>query len=218
MSLGRFLAAGRSLMGMPSDDSRYRMTSKSRLPKFGSDKNPFAPAPKAEPVKTEVSRVAVAAPAPVRLATEQVSLFESKAAEQKPAEIVSEVKAAPIEAPKIEVKAVLAVVNVPAAPKGTVMDLRNIVKNFNAVEYVTSWTSRWKKAPRPVRTHVQTELRLDKVRPVRNDLSDTDLEVVAPKRVELAKGPQPYLKPLTKPEPTTWNRLTTRIFGHSEVR
>lgn len=206
-------------MGMPSEDSRYRMTSKSRLPNFGSDKNPFATTPKAEPVKAELSRVTVAASAPARIATEQVSLFEPKAAEQIPAETVNEVKSVPVEASKIEVKAAPVVAApAPVASRKTVMDLRKLVKNFNAVEYVSSWTSRWKKAPRPVRTHVQTELRLDKVRPVRNDLSDTDLEVVTQKRVELPKGPQPYLKPLTKPEPTTWNRLTSRIFGHSEVR
>src|SRR5262249_235881 len=48
MSLVRLLTAGKSLIGIQEETSRYRMRAKNLLPKFGSDKNPFAaPAPAA---------------------------------------------------------------------------------------------------------------------------------------------------------------------------
>src|SRR4051794_2713101 len=59
MSLGRFLAAGKSLIGMRDMDSRYRMTSKNLLPKFGSDRNPFGKSLVTEPVSGEAARAAV---------------------------------------------------------------------------------------------------------------------------------------------------------------
>lgn len=46
MSLGRLLAAGKSLIGLRSGESRYRENKQARLPKFISPKNPFAPAEK----------------------------------------------------------------------------------------------------------------------------------------------------------------------------
>ena len=42
MSLGRLLATGKSLVGLSSDASRYRVNKQARLPKFISPKNPFA--------------------------------------------------------------------------------------------------------------------------------------------------------------------------------
>lgn len=46
MSFGRLLAAGRSLIGLRTGESRYRENKQARLPKFISPKNPFAPAEK----------------------------------------------------------------------------------------------------------------------------------------------------------------------------
>lgn len=43
MSLGKLLATGRSLVGGAPDEGRYNISSRNRLPKFGSAKNPFAP-------------------------------------------------------------------------------------------------------------------------------------------------------------------------------
>jgi hypothetical protein len=42
MSMGRLLAAGKSLIGAQDASSRYRLDKKARLPRFGSPKNPFA--------------------------------------------------------------------------------------------------------------------------------------------------------------------------------
>lgn len=70
MSLGRLLAAGKSLVGLHGGPGRYRTNKKVRLPKFISPKNPFAtgeapakppgPAPgSAQPVAPKPVAVAV---------------------------------------------------------------------------------------------------------------------------------------------------------------
>ena len=81
------------------------------------------------------------------------------------------------------------------------------------------WT-RLRKNPFGTKSHrpgatapVQGELRLDLVRPVRNDLSDADLEVVeAPEPVAAAQestaGPS-----IDESNRFLWSRLTARIFG-----
>ena len=48
MSLGKLLATGRSLVGGAPDEGRYNISSRNRLPKFGSAKNPFAPSATSE--------------------------------------------------------------------------------------------------------------------------------------------------------------------------
>src|SRR5215510_10841154 len=42
MSLMRLLSAGKSLVGVRDNGSRYRMGNPGMLPRFGSQKNPFA--------------------------------------------------------------------------------------------------------------------------------------------------------------------------------
>jgi hypothetical protein len=68
--------------------------------------------------------------------------------------------------------------------------------------------------PKPVPTPIQTELSLDKVKVVRNDLSDADLEVVP---VTTAKGllgnsPPAQVTALRGRMNGSWNRLTARLF------
>lgn len=84
-----------------------------------------------------------------------------------------------------------------------------------------------KAATKPSATSapVQSELSLDAVKPVRNDLSDADLEVVqaAPRRVEAAapKAPvAPVASPVPEPEPVAvaadepaWSKIKNQFFG-----
>ena len=73
---------------------------------------------------------------------------------------------------------------------------------------------------RTLLTQAQAELSLDAVKPVRNDLSDSDLQIV-PARLEIKpevlKTPRPRL---LKPELTgfAWSRLTARVFNSERVR
>jgi hypothetical protein len=68
---------------------------------------------------------------------------------------------------------------------------------------------------------VQAELSLDSVRPVRNDLSDADLEVVAagPEATPV-NSQKPDRRRWFKPAVTgpAWSRLTARWFGSERVR
>jgi hypothetical protein len=75
---------------------------------------------------------------------------------------------------------------------------------------------------RPARKHVQTELTLEKVRVVRNDLSDADFEIVPGRLMGLPSGASPILSHAgsSAGEPGTWSRLTSKLMGaqHAEIR
>jgi len=66
------------------------------------------------------------------------------------------------------------------------------------------------------RPAVQTELSLDRVRVVRNDLNEADLEVVTIKRSEKAEGPPARSRPSEETEAGSLGRIASRIFGASE--
>jgi hypothetical protein len=60
---------------------------------------------------------------------------------------------------------------------------------------------------------VQGELSLDRVKVVRNDLSDSDLEIVPAKKPSPAPAPAPELTATVSPSPRAWERVTSRLFG-----
>lgn len=94
-----------------------------------------------------------------------------------------------------------------------------VVKKVNPVGFLRS-LKRERKAARPA---VQTELSLDRVKVMRNDLSEADLEVVtAPTQKASAPAatpaPAPRLEPISAmEEATTLSRLTARFFGAGET-
>jgi hypothetical protein len=68
---------------------------------------------------------------------------------------------------------------------------------------------------------MQGELSLDAVKPVRNDLSDVDFEVIAPKpKTRAAAIPRQARTKLFKPELAglAWSRLTARLFSTDRAR
>ena len=73
---------------------------------------------------------------------------------------------------------------------------------------------------RTLLTPAQAELSLDAVKPVRNDLSDSDLQIVPAKpefKPDALKPPRPRVP---RPELTgfAWSRLTARLFNSERVR
>ena len=74
------------------------------------------------------------------------------------------------------------------------------------------------RAVAPDEIPVQAELSLDSVKPVRNDLSDADLEVVLAKPGRVV--PPPARTRLFRPELSgmAWGRLTARLFGSERLR
>lgn len=63
MSFGRLLAAGRSLIGLRTGESRYRENKQVRLPKFISPKNPFTSAERNSEPTTAVETTRPVVPA-----------------------------------------------------------------------------------------------------------------------------------------------------------
>jgi hypothetical protein len=177
MSLLRLLTAGKSLVGLQPPSSRYLMRDRHRLPKFGSDINPFAAPPPApeEPMQTPSD------PTP-KHQRYQMSPAEFAAARLK------ETKKLPA-SPLAETKPTSAE---PASETSAQTPAGHWTEKFNPL----SWLPRRRKQPRAAvpkfsKSPVQGELSLDKVKVVRNDLSEADVEIITAKA-----APKP------KPEPT----------------
>jgi len=205
MSLLRLLTTGKSLVGMSDVESRYRLTSQRLLPQFGPARNPFSSRTKAEPAQTEArpledhdgNGASVARPA-------------LRGPEGEPAAVLQ---------PGAEHRAV------PAK-----FDPRNLARVL--WQRAAALLSRWQaklcgllarsggKAAKPaipqfLKPPVQGELSLDRIKVVRNDLSDADLEVVPAKApsapAAIALAPREVEK--TDGAKSAWGRVTTRILG-----
>jgi hypothetical protein len=171
MSLLRLLTAGKCLTDLKDSTSRYRMRQKMQLPKFGSPKNPFA-----------ARRQAPAVPAaPAAPATTDVTPPVSP--EMTPAELAAARLKKTMRLP--------ALVSTGAAgrssqPRPAATALQRVAQWANKLNPLSRWPDRpAAAAPRPVaragRSPVQGELSLDKIKVVRNDLNDADVEVVPAK-------------------------------------
>jgi hypothetical protein len=222
MSLLRLLATGKSLVGMPDTNSRYRMRTRNLLPKFGSAKNPFAPPP---PSLESPGANVNASPAKL----ETASLFEpatQEPAPQKPAKpaAIKESKTPPKQAvnpaPPVKVEARQATSPAPAAPSSKPGRWAGWVKKLNPLSLLPPRRGEGGRG-RPARKHVQTELTLEKVRVVRNDLNETDLEIVPGRLMGLPSGASPVLSHQPGSSgPGAWSRLTSKFIGaqHAEIR
>jgi len=103
----------------------------------------------------------------------------------------------------------------PPAPSGAAMNTTSLSSAFPLGRWTRLRRNPFGSRPqRPAGTPpVQGELRLDLVRPVRNDLSDADLEVVeAPEPVSAARESEAGSS-IDESHRFLWSRLTARIFG-----
>ncbi|MDB6018904.1 MAG: hypothetical protein JWR19_3393 [Pedosphaera sp.] len=217
------------------------MRTENLLPKFGSAKNPFGttstpsttPVPevkKKEPVKApeitpELPKVEPAKPVTHSLFDPQQAFASLRVA---PAAIVKAVAPLPME-PVIAEPArveppVAREVPVPARKR---LPLATWAKKLNPLAYLPAR----KASAQPVRTRVartpvQTELSLERVKVIRNDLTEADLEVIQARPVPAVKLPQsappapsaPQAGPVSAEEPTAWGRLTSRFFGAEQTQ
>ena len=128
----------------------------------------------------------------------------------------------PLAAPPLTLPPVKPSPQRPATPAAKPSHLSDFVKKVNPLLYLTGHGAKHSSAKlRTPREPVQTELSLENLKVVRNDLSDTDLEVVPAK--SLAKSSQSEVS-ATKPtlqtprgtEETTLSRLTSRFFGQGQ--
>jgi hypothetical protein len=216
MSLLKLLSAAKSLDGSKPMPSPYKMKSARFLPKFGSPKNPFARA------KTDASK-----PTSGHMETDSLFGDEPKAPPAAPspkpvakAPVVKEVK--PIAEPekKIEAKpasaAPAAVAPTAKTPKPAA--LGEFIKKLNPLKYLPKRRPESRSVRPKVARAAQGELSLEKVRVLRNELNDSDIEfVTTPKLVSTGAGGS-SLPASQRPGLATWGRLTSRVFGAVETQ
>ena len=184
MSLGKLLTSGKSLVGLHDPDSRYQMRAKNLLPKFGSDKNPFT---RVKPESLE--------PAPVekiQTITRTMTPPEIAAARLK------------------ETKRLPAVTAIKGGNELSNTDLKTKALSWigalgKKANLLAWWRARKTKAAKSVapfaKAPVQAELSLDKIKVLRNDLSEGDLEV-APVRISVKANIETAVQPAVRVEET----------------
>ena len=208
MSLMKLLSVSHSFVGGRNQSGRYKMAEQSLLPKFAPVGRPISLAPIRDPAvapaqhKSDKTESATSAPG-----------FAS--ANPMPA-----VEYPPGKTPSFVGPMARTIAAVTPQPSAAVC--------LNAVPASTNWFRFGKNPFTHLRTErtgpqtpVQTELSLDAVRPVRNDLSDADLEVVPVKPAMEPPGKQkPARARWFKPELTglAWSRLTARLFNSQRLR
>ena len=200
MSLIRLLTTGRSLVNIPDGDSRYRVTSQRLLPHFGARQNPFSCGDKAEPVQTAPcssgDHTPKVEPTPARAIP--ASSAEQAAVPQSKLESWSALAKSKLQGLIVVARRSAAGLLVGCKAKLAALSARRRSKAAKPA------IPRFSKAP------VQTELSLDQIKVLRNDLSDADLEVIpakppsasAMRAVERAAGAE-----------NVWGRVTARFLG-----
>ncbi|MCL4787445.1 MAG: hypothetical protein KJ070_11715 [Verrucomicrobia bacterium] len=192
MSIVRLLAAGKSLVGVQTTTSRYREDKRARLPKFGSTKNPFAAPASATPAAPAKPKPSPAPATPLVPATTPAPVAPARATD--PA-------ANPLP---------------PAAPADTrlrraVRRLREWCVDANPLPRLAGPArSAATPAPRHTGAPIQSELTLDDIQVLRNDLSEADLEIVVARPARRADH-------TVEEPPNTWSRLANRIFVRAET-
>jgi hypothetical protein len=237
-------------MGIKEKSGRYQMRAEALLPKFISDKNPFAappapepapaaavqsptverpdPAPaKAEPPKpaslSKPSRPSASVhnpsnpgrPAPTTTPRRGQGKAAAKAG--APANLMLSAEAKRAQSPaaaRVAPTRVEPQTTRPAAPavKPHRPPLGAWVGKLNPLAYLPS-KGPGAKPGRSERPPVQAELSLERVKVVRNDLSEADLEVVPARPRPAEPGPLRVLQPAAVQMPTAWNRISSRFFG-----
>lgn len=209
MSLLRLLTAGKSLVGMRDAESRYRVTSQRLLPHFGSTRNPFSNRAKAETAKIE-------ARPPVDHNKDDVPAEKPNLAGPSGEPVVALRGAS-------DHRAVLARFD----PRNLGMALWRRMAALlrrgqgKLCELLPHSGSKAVKPliPRFPKPPVQGELSLDRIKVVRNDLSDSDLEVVPAKPSAASATTAPAARPVETADSarSPWGRATTRVAGSGKA-
>ena len=197
MSLLRLLTAGKSLVGLKDGAHRYSVSRRELLPNFPSKKNPFRAATGVAPRPLSDAELTPTPPSEV----------SSSSCDNDPA--------APASASAVDVKpAQLIPRSLPATNSRTEPIRTNPPIGWRAF---LPWVR--PKIPKPAiprfeKTMIQCELSLESVKVVRNDLSDSDLEIVPTKPNASAQSePTRPLTPQSRTNERSWERLTGRFLG-----
>ena len=171
MRLVRFLAAGKSLVGLKDVEGRYRLPNGRALPQFGIAKDAGVPA-SAESIPQPLNEVSGVPAAPAEPATGVTQ---------------GQVETTAGQGPK------------PSLPKPAPYLKPDREGNSSIFRKLFGWLPWYRETPTTAaipafsRLPVQTELSLENVKVVRNDLSESDLEVQAARKkqatVSISKQP-----------------------------
>lgn len=208
MKLLLLLTAGRSMVGVKDSTGRYRMTDPRAMPKFVSAKNPFRSKARTEAKQTELSAVAQVSQSSAKVEMKRV---EAKGTTETSARLVKTVDAPSAAEAREAQKTEAERETDHRAKRGCTLEVKFPVESGSQPQSASAvpvkkgvgliepnLASRWltkissvfsrsqtesarRVIPQLGRTAVQGELSLDKVQVVRNDLSDSDLEVVRAK-------------------------------------
>jgi hypothetical protein len=163
MSLVRLLTAGKSLVDLKESTSRYQMRGENLLPKFDSPKNPFAARVKPPPAGAMTG-------ATLEAASTELTAAEIAAANLKETKRLP-IAAAPPGSPETFSR--------PVAPAKVSGGIGAWMRKLNPLTWrVNRQPAARTAVPRVNWAPVQGELSLDKVKVVRNDLSEADMEII----------------------------------------
>lgn len=205
MSLLRLLTAGRSLVGLKKTEKRYHLPGGKALPKFGSKKNPFRATvlpEKVEPGRGETDSDKVS-PDAGAVAGESDSL---KAGPLNPSEGDEKQDSRPQSGCAM-----------PAHSKPETAELAAEKRRGSGLKALLLWGRAKRARPRsgPAGTPlVQGELALERVKVVRNDLSESDLEIV--RAVGSGMPKEPSLPKASTKAPAAlpaWGAAAGRLLG-----
>jgi hypothetical protein len=191
MSLLRLLTAGKCLIGV-KDSHRYHLSRQRMLPKFDSKSNPFRLTTRPEGNLSD-------------------SLVQTAGAEPDSA-VNSSVAASP-ELPGGASNPPPAIPGiVPSGPNLSGAGKSRLAKLAAALPWLRP-KPEGSVIPRLSKPLVQGELSLDAVKVVRNDLSDSDLEVVTRHTVPEPASVAPITAEAPKSAEPAWKRVKGRLFG-----
>ena len=191
MSLLRLLTAGKSLIGL-KESSRYSISQQRLLPKFTSKKNPFRATTRPDPVQEPLK--------PARPGT-TFELVSPACALKAEGETTSD---------GCKTAAGMSAIN-----PGSQRPPAETQKRPKIWDIIFGWSSKRQKPalPRFSKPMVQAELSLDSVKVIRNDLSDSDLEVVRAKPAAAQPKSTPSGEPTGEPTVRATEQLTGGVLG-----
>lgn len=200
MSLVRLLTAGKSLVGSQNPQSRYHLSRRPALPRFGGKQNPFRATtlPEAAQSTATAPTLPPAEPAHVVVPARTEGSSTPLAASPEAAALSVAGSAPDSEPPAPAVK--------PGFGLGALARYAGKIKSWLALRRRPAGG---RMGPRWANPMVQCELSLERVRVVRNDLSDSDVEIVA--------RSAPATEAVEKAPGGAWEKVAERLFGAGQV-
>ena len=202
MSLLRLLTAGKSLVGLKDTGSRYNVPRRGLLPQFSAKKNPFRAS-----TRPEFNPSTTAGRAPEGESTGAASVDLENAGHPVPADPVVPERESSLPVP-------VAAAKVQKTADNAELPGGRGFRWFVSLPWMRPKVGKT-AIPRFTKSMVQGELSLDGVRVVRNDLSDTDLEVVPAKKTEAILDPKTVCPtaPIAAPPENAWDQVAGHIVG-----